>query len=100
MFPPRRPYELTDAQWTLIEPLMPTRRPGGRWNDHRTTLDGMMWLLSSGSPWRDMPERYGSCKSVYDRFRRWTADGTIERILDRLRLRLDKVGTSTGTCGA
>lgn len=90
--PPKRRYELTDEQWTLIEPLMPKQKPGGRWNDHRTTLDGMMWVLKSGSPWRDMPERYGSWKSVYDRFRRWTEDGTIDRILARLRLRLDKDG--------
>jgi len=90
--PPKRRYELTDEQWTLIEPLMPKPRPGGRWNDHRTTVDGMMWVLKSGSPWRDMPERYGSWKSVYDRFRRWSGDGTIEKILDRLRLKLDKDG--------
>jgi len=90
--PPKRRYELTDEQWALIESLMPKARPGGQWNDHRTTLNGMMWVLKSGSPWRDMPERYGSWKSVYDRFRRWTDDGTIEKILDRLRLKLDKDG--------
>lgn len=56
------------------------------------TLDGMMWILKSGSPLRDMPERYGSWKSVYSRFRRWSDDGTIDRILDHLRLRLDKDG--------
>lgn len=71
---------------------MPTRRPGGRWNDHRVTLNGMMWILKSGSPWRDMPDRYGSWKSVYDRFRRWTDDGTIDTILARLRLKLDRDG--------
>ncbi|MFG0292408.1 MAG: transposase, partial [Phycisphaerales bacterium JB050] len=49
---PKRRYELTDEQWELIEPLMPKQKPGGRWNDHRTTLDGMMWILKSGSPWR------------------------------------------------
>jgi len=90
--PPLRRYELTDEQWKLIESLMPKPQPGGRWNDHRTTLNGMMWILSSGSPWRDMPERYGSWKSVYDRFRRWTADGMIDAILERLRLRLDHEG--------
>ena len=90
--PPLRRYELTDEQWALIKSLMPKPRPGGRWNDHRTTLNGMMWVLKSGSPWRDMPERYGSWKSVYDRFRRWTDDGTIEKILNRLRLKLDKDG--------
>ena len=90
--PTKRRYELTDEQWALIQSLMPKAKPGGRWNDHRTTLDGMMWVLKSGSPWRDMPERYGSWKSVYDRFRRWSADGTIERILARLRYKLDKDG--------
>jgi len=90
--PPKRRYELTDEQWDLIRTLMPKAKPGGRWNDHRTTLDGMMWVLKSGSPWRDMPERYGSWKSVYDRFRRWSADGTIDKILERLRYRLDKDG--------
>jgi transposase len=88
---PKR-YELTDEQWKLIESLMPRRRPGGRWNDHRTTLNGMMWILKSGSPWRDMPERYGNWKSVYHRFKRWADDGTLDKILDRLRLRLDKDG--------
>lgn len=90
--PPLRRYELTDEQWRLIESLMPKPRPGGRWNDHRTTLNGMMWVLKSGSPWRDMPERYGSWKSVYHRFCRWTLDGMFEKILDRLRLRLDDEG--------
>jgi len=90
--PPLRRYELTDEQWALIESLMPKPRPGGRWNDHRTTINGMMWVLKSGSPWRDMPERYGSWKSVHHRFNRWSGDGTIDKILDRLRLRLDKDG--------
>ena len=90
--PPLRRYELTDEQWALIESLMPKPRPGGRWNDHRTTLNGMMWVLKSGSPWRDMPERYGSWKSVYHRFQRWTTDGMFEKILDRLRYKLDKDG--------
>ena len=90
--PPKRRYELTDEQWALIESLMPKPKPGGRWNDHRTTIDGMMWVLKSGSPWRDMPERYGSWKSVYDRFRRWSSDGTIDKILDRLRYKLDADG--------
>jgi transposase len=88
---PRR-YELTDEQWKLIATIMPCKKPGGQWNDHRTTLNGMMWILKSGSTWRDLPERYGSWKSVYHRFQRWTDDGTIDKILDRLRLKLDKEG--------
>ena len=49
--------EHTGEQWELIEPLMPKSRPCGRGNDHRATLNGMMWVFKSGSPWRDIPAR-------------------------------------------
>jgi len=87
-----RRFELTDEQWNLIEPMSPKQVRGGRWNDHRVTLNGMLWILRCGSPWRDMPERYGNWKSVYSRFRRWTDDGTIDKILNRLRARVDQDG--------
>lgn len=87
-----RRHELSDEQWELIKGLMPRQERGGQWNDHRTTLNGMMWILRTGAPWRDLPERYGKWKSVYDRFRRWTRDGTFTRILRVLRVRLDKDG--------
>jgi len=87
-----RRFELTDEQWTMIQPVLPRQARGGRWNDHRQTLDGMLWVLRCGSPWRDMPERYGSWKTVYSRFRRWTDDGTLDKILARLRARIDRDG--------
>ena len=87
-----RRYELTDEAWARLEPLMPPRRPGGRWNDHRTTLNGMFWVLNSGAPWRDLPERYGKWPSVYHRYRRWTREGLFEQILDTLKLQLDHQG--------
>ena len=87
-----RRFELTDGQWMLIKPVLPRQSRGGRWNDHRQTLDGMLWVLRCGSPWRDMPERYGSWKSVYSRFRRWTDDGTLDKVLTRLRARIDRDG--------
>jgi transposase len=89
---PGRRYELTDLAWARIEPLLPVQGPGGRWNDHRTTLNGMFWILNSGAQWRDMPERYGKWKSVYDRYRRWTREGLFDRILRRLHLELDADG--------
>lgn len=85
-------FDLTDAQWKLIAPLLPKQRRGGRWNDHRTTLNGMLWVLRCGPPWRDMPERYGNWQSVYSRFRRWSGDGTLDRILRALRARIDRDG--------
>lgn len=88
-----RRYELTDEAWDRLEPLMPpTDQPGGRWRDHRTTLNGMFWVLNSGAPWRDMPERYGKWKTVYGRYRRWAREGLFDRILDTLHLQLDELG--------
>ena len=88
-----RHYELTDPQFALIEDLLPKNgKRGGQWNDHRTTLDGIFWLLHTGAQWREVPERYGKWKSVYDRFRRWRKDGMIDLILERLHLRLDEAG--------
>ena len=77
-----RRYELTDEQFELIRDLFPVNGHRGRqWNDHRTTLNGVFWILHSGAQWREMPERYGRWKSVYDRFHRWRKNGTIDRIL-------------------
>ena len=84
--------DLSDAQWGLVKGLFPKQRRGGRWNDHRTTLDGVLWILRTGAPWRDLPERYGKWPSVYSRFRRWRDDGMFERIMRALRIRLDKDG--------
>ncbi len=89
---PGRRYEVTDEAWERIEPLLPRQSCGGRWNDHRTTLNGMFWVLNSGAPWRDMPERYGRWPSVFDRYRRWTREGLFDRILHRLHVQLDAEG--------
>ena len=88
-----RRYELDDEQFAIIADLLPaTGRPGGQWNDHRTTLDGVFWVLHTGAQWREVPERYGKWQSVYDRFSRWRRDVTIDRILERLQMRLDARG--------
>lgn len=84
--------DTSDAQWKLIEPLLPRQKRGGKWNDHRLMFDGILWVLRTGAPWRDLPERYGKWGSVYHRFNRWKKDGTIDRILKALRIRLDKDG--------
>lgn len=84
--------DTSDVQWKLIEPLLPKQTRGGKWNDHRLMFDGILWILRTDAPWRDLPERYGKWQSVYDRFNRWKKDGTIDRILKALRIRLDKNG--------
>jgi transposase len=89
-------YELSDAQWQVIVPFFPDcyhdHCPGHPWQAHRVIVNGILWHLHTGAPWRDLPERYGSWQTVYDRFNRWRADGTWATILDALLLRLDKQG--------
>lgn len=52
-------------------------------------INGLFWILRTGAPWRDLPDQYGDWETVYTRFRAWTEDGTLDRILDRLRKDLD-----------
>jgi transposase len=83
-----RRHELTDEQWERLAPLLPPQRPTtGRPNlDHRTILNGMLWIVRTGAPWRDLPERYGVWQTVYSRFRRWQQAGIWERILRELQI--------------
>lgn len=86
-------HELSDAQWAAIEGLFPG--PGGRGRprkDHRLMLNAMLWILHTGAPWRDLPERYGPWQSVYARFVKWRRDGTWERIKTKLQVDLDRAG--------
>lgn len=88
-----RRYDLTDEQWAMVQPLLPPQRVNGRpFRDHRTILNALFWVLNSGSPWRDLPERFGPWKTAYNRFNRWRHEGLIDRILETLQVRLDKDG--------
>ena len=85
--------ELTDAAWAVIEPLLP--RSGGRgkpWADHRRVINGILWKLRTGAPWRDLPERYGSRQTCHARFVRWQRDGTWDRLLAHAQTKSDAVG--------
>lgn len=66
--------------------------PGGRWKDHRTVLNGILWRLRTGAPWRELPSRYGPWQTCYDRFVRWRRDGTWERLLSEVQTKSDAVG--------
>ncbi len=59
--------------------------------DHRRVIDGVMWRTRTGSPWRDLPGCYGNWKTVYNRHRRWSADGTWEQVLAGLRAGCDSM---------
>jgi putative transposase len=79
-------YELTDAQWRRIEDLLPgkARDPGRTGADNRLFVNAVLWVLRSGAPWSDLPERYGKWKSVHKRFMRWAAAGVWERVFESL----------------
>jgi transposase len=58
-------HELTDTQWTKIEPLLPVNgKPGGQWADHRKVINGVLYRARTGLPWPDLPERYGPRQTV------------------------------------
>ena len=87
-------HQLTDEQWSIVEPLIPkkhahTGRPPA---EPRQMLDGIMWILRTGAPWRDLPERFGPYQTVYDYYSHWRHDGVFDRVLQALQIRLDREG--------
>lgn len=77
-----RRYELSDFEWAIIEPLLPNRPRGVPRADDRKVLNGIFWRLRTGSPWADIPERYGPPTTCYNRFVRWRKIGVWDRIFD------------------
>lgn len=79
-------YELSEAQWRRLEPLLPGRlgtvgRPA---ENNRRFVNGVLWVIRSGMRWADLPERYGKYKSVHKRFLRWAEAGVWDRLFDDL----------------
>jgi transposase len=86
--------DLTDRQWRRLEPLLPPQRPRtGRPNhDHRRIINGILWVLRTGAPWGDLPERYGPVGTVSSRFYRWRGAGIWDRLLAALQTEADARG--------
>ena len=92
-----RRFDLTDAQWALLQPLLPTGKKPGRppkWSK-RQLIDGIRWRVRTGTPWRDVPDCYGHWRSVYGLYRRWQRRGTWARILAALQGHADTLGLIT-----
>ncbi len=77
---------MTDAEWAFFAPFVTESGPlrGRPPRDHRRTLDGIFWVTRTGAPWRDLPEELGNWNSVHRQFRRWTAGGLWDLMLEAL----------------
>ncbi|WP_412075462.1 IS5 family transposase [Streptomyces sp. col6] len=85
--------DLTDAEWERLRPFLPVSNGRcGRWRDHRQVIDGILHRVRTGVQWRDLPERFGPWKTVYERHRLWSADGTWERLLQQAQAVADAAG--------
>jgi len=77
-------YDLTEFGWRTIQPLLPNKPRGVPRVDDRRVLNGIFWVLRSGSPWADVPERYGPPTTIYNRFNRWRKAGIWDRLMDAI----------------
>jgi transposase len=90
----RTDRELTDAQWARLAPLLPPQRPrmGRPPKDHRLVVEGMVWVLRTGAPWRDLPGEYGPWQTVAGRFYDWRRQGVWEDVLLQVQTQGDALG--------
>ena len=78
--------DLTEDQWNVIrtilpeDPVRPDRR-GRPWSDRRQVFNGVLWILRTGAPWQDLPDRYGAYQTAHRRFQNWVRSGVMERVL-------------------
>jgi transposase len=77
-------FDLSDSEWRIIAPLLPNKPRGVPRSDDRTVLNGIFYVLRTGSPWRDLPERYGPYATAYNRYNRWAKSGVWLRSFDAL----------------
>jgi transposase len=86
--------DLTNTQWERLQPLLPPQKPktGRPAVDHRRILNGMLWILRTGAPWRDLPERYGPWRTVASRFYRGQRAGIWERLFAAVQAQADAAG--------
>lgn len=87
-------HEVSEDEWAILDPVIPKSKAttGRPTRDRREMLNGLLWILSTGAQWRDLPERFGPWQTVYGTFNKWRAAGVYDAILNALHLRLDKAG--------
>ncbi len=92
-----RGEELTEEQWSLIEPLLPElpKRDDGRgrpWRDNREIMNGILWILRSGARWKDLPEKFPSYQTCHRRFQAWVKDDSLRKVLETIAQDLETRG--------
>jgi transposase len=85
---------ITNEQWKRLRPLLPPQKPktGRPAKNHRVVVNGILWLMRTGAPWRDLPTEYGPWQTVASRFYRWRRAGVWEHILQTLQQQTDANG--------
>jgi transposase len=89
--------DLTDEQWNIVSTILPEDpvRDDGRgrpWSERRTVLNGVLWILRTGAPWKDLPPRYGPHQTAHRRFQNWVRSGVMEKLLLTLAQHLQDAG--------
>ena len=81
-----RRHEISDEDYSRIEHLLPGKPgdPGRTAKDNRSFINAVLWIARTGAPWPDLPERFGKYNSVFQRFNRWSKNGTWQRIFEEL----------------
>jgi transposase len=90
---PAHHRDLTDAQWSTLDTLIPKPAPhpdgrGRPWKDRRAVLNGILWVLRTGAPGADVPDRYPSYQTCHRRFQQWVRSGVMKGVLEALALDL------------
>jgi transposase len=93
----KQSMDLTDEQWEVLEPLIPAppQREDGRgrpWRDPRDVLNAILWILRTGAPWKDLPERYPPYQTCHRRFQKWIEEGVLGSVLEALAEDLEERG--------
>ncbi len=94
ILPAYRRGDLKDYQWQRLQPLLPRQKPdiGRPRTAHRRVINGILWILRTGAPWRDMQEYYGPWPTISGRFYRWRKQGMWPTILQKLQQQADRSG--------
>ena len=86
-------HRLKDKQWKLIEDIfLPPGRMGRPMRDRRDVVDGILWILRTGSPWRDLPDALGPWQTTWHLFNQWNQDGTLDKLFRRLQMKQELDG--------